>query len=55
MQKAELPELKGVATNSLPPADANVFEVYYDSEKKMWNLWKSKASNFKIPKEIEFH
>jgi len=38
----------------LPPLDQNIFEVFFDSDKKMWTFWKS-GPEYKIPKDLEFH
>lgn len=34
----------------VPPKELSIYEIYFDHEKKNWNLWNSKL-DFNIPKD----
>jgi len=38
----------------VPPKELNMFEIYFDNDKKNWNLWNGKM-DFNIAKDTAFH
>ena len=48
------PELRGATKEVFPPKEISMFEVFFDLEKKNWNLWNSKL-DYRIPKGTVFH
>lgn len=38
----------------VPPKELGMYEIFFDVEKKNWNLWNSKL-DYNIPKDTAFH
>lgn len=45
---------KGLGKEIVPPPDTTIYEIYFDFEKKNWNLWNNKSDQ-RISKELAFH
>jgi hypothetical protein len=50
----DIPELKIIPISFIPTDENNIFDIFYDLEKKAWNLWKGNTE-YRIPLDSEFH
>jgi dynein heavy chain len=46
--------MKGLGKEILMPSDSTFYEIFFDFEKKNWNLWNNKPE-FRIPRDTAFH
>ena len=47
-------EVKALGKELLPPPDSTLYEIFFDPDKRNWNLWNNKPE-FRIPKDTSFH
>ena len=46
--------VKDAGTEGIPPAELNLYEIYFDWEKRKWSLWTSLSSN-NLQNHLKFH
>ena len=45
---------KGLGKEIVPPPDATIYEIYFDFDRKNWNLWNNQSEK-SISKDLAFH
>lgn len=45
---------KGLGKEIIPPPDATIYEIFFDFDRKNWNLWNNQSEK-SISKELAFH
>lgn len=49
------PLLKNLPKEAIPGEENSLFDLYFDLERKCYNIWNSKYLEYRIPADTQFH